>query len=734
MRKIFLIILSILILNTLGFSENNDPEAFQAKYYDNAKLLRVKFVEGEAYVQRSYDDALEEATINLPIFEKDSVGTTEGRLEIYLGRLNYLRLDFDSELEFNRVPELRKTNAAIRLSKGGIYLDVENLDFERDIEIQTPDCGVFLLDKGVYRVNVNEAGATEVYVYEGIAEVSGKDYSRNVRESQKIVMLDGQVRERPFYFYASDTDGFDRWNQKRNSDVGYARYSTSRYLDSGYEDYEYELSRNGRWVYNTTYREYIWIPYNIGADWSPYYHGRWVWSPFYGYVWSSYDPWGYFTHHYGRWHWDSYYGWHWYAGYHWSPGWVYWSWNDHHYGWCPLSRWNRPIIILNKRWMRNYNYRNGIPVHSRATVIIKKHHLNSSHIGKVALKRGLLKKGTIRAKGFAPKMKPSIDKIKVVNARGKTVAYKKSGLRIGKKYQAVKTGSSGVEKKAVYKYTKSKDSSSRNAFKYSKHIKTGKPGISTTKYKSSEVKSRYKSSTTKSPTKYRSKTSASKTKYRSKSSSKSPKKSSTRSTRSKSSSKSSTRSRSSRSSSSGKSTKVKKKDSSPSYSSYPSRSNSYSRDSSGSSYKSSYGTSNKSSINKNRSSRYYNYSSPSYKSRSGSSSSSSSYKSYKPSTRYKSSGSSSPSRSRSYSSSSSYKSYSRPSYKSSGSSRKSYSRSRGSSRSYSGRSGGSSRSYSGSSSRSSSSRSSSSHSSSSRSSSSRSSSSRSSSVKSSSKK
>ena len=76
MKKILLIALSILILNTFGFSLETEPEEFQAQYYDNAKLLRVKFVEGEAFVRRSYDDAYEEASINLPIFEKDSAGTT----------------------------------------------------------------------------------------------------------------------------------------------------------------------------------------------------------------------------------------------------------------------------------------------------------------------------------------------------------------------------------------------------------------------------------------------------------------------------------------------------------------------------------------------------------------------------------------------------------------------------------------------------------------------------------
>jgi hypothetical protein len=311
MRKRLMVILGILLLNTFIFSEYQDQEEYQAQYYDNARVLRVKYAQGETYVQRSYDEGFEEATVNLSLFEKDKVGTTEGRVEIYLGRLNFLRLDYDTEVEFERVPELRGTDMTLRLRKGGIYLDIRSLDNERDVEVQTPDCGLFVLNRGVYRINVTDGGETEVLVYEGLAEVSGNDYSRNVRENQKIIMMNGRVTERPFYFYAANTDEFDRWNKERNNIGGYARYGVSRYLANGYEDYEYELSRSGRWVYNNSCREYTWIPYNIGSSWRPYYRGRWNWNPFYGYVWTSYDSWGYFTHHYGRWEWDPYYGWYW---------------------------------------------------------------------------------------------------------------------------------------------------------------------------------------------------------------------------------------------------------------------------------------------------------------------------------------------------------------------------------------------------------------------------------------
>lgn len=467
-----MIILGILLLNTFVFSEYQDQEEYQAQYYDNAKVLRVKYAQGETYVQRSYDEGFEEATVNLSIFEKDKVGTTEGRVEIYLGRLNFLRLDYDTEVEFERAPELRKTDMTLRIRRGGIYLDIRNLDNERDVEVQTPDCGVFLLNSGVYRINVTEGGETEVLVYEGLAEVSGNDYSRNVRESQKIIMRDGRVTERPFYFYASNTDEFDRWNQARNSAGGYARYGVSRYLANGYEDYEYELSRSGRWVYNNSCREYTWIPYNIGSSWRPYYHGRWHWNPFYGYVWNSYDSWGYFTHHYGRWEWDPYYGWYWIPGYHWSPAWVYWFWDNDYYGWCPVSRWNRPVIIINNHWNRNHNYhRDGIPTHSRSAVIIKKHQLGAAHIDRVAANKSTLRETTIRAKGASPKERPAVETVRVINARGNTVLYKKSGFQETKNYQIGNTGEgiAKAAKKSDYIYKDSGGKSTENkAFKYSK--------------------------------------------------------------------------------------------------------------------------------------------------------------------------------------------------------------------------------------------------------------------------
>jgi hypothetical protein len=738
MKKTLILIISLVLLAPLAFTYDydNDPDpGVEAKYYDDAKVLRVKYTQGEAFVKRSYDDGFEEAAINLPIFEKDSAGTTDGRLEVYMGRLNYLRFDYDTEVVFDKVPALQKTELSLKVLRGGIYLDIENLDYERDIEIQTADCGVFLLDRGAYRINVSEGGRTEIYVYDGIAEVAGDNYSRNVRENQKIVMFNGQVKERPFYFYSTDKDDFDRWNQDRGSELGYARYGSSQYLDSGYEEYEHELSRHGRWRYNDSYNTHIWIPYNVGVDWRPYYHGRWIWNPYYGYVWNSFDSWGYFTHHYGRWHWDPFYHWYWLPSYHWSPAWVSWYGNDYYYGWCPLSWWNRPVVVYNGHWWRNHNYRHGIPFHARSTTIIRKSQLSSSGVHRVALRKGDIAKANLSKKslvykGNAPHVRPNVSKVSVINARGKKVVYKKNSLVSASKYKVMKTTtgiSTTKNKSPVYKYsgkkitkekiTKySKSPYSKSSTLKSKSYKYSSPGKSGSSYKVKKYPSSTSSPGYKSKTKYRSGSdSSSKSRPSSSSGYKSKvKKSSTKSSSSKSKSSSTKKS-------SGSKSKTIKEKKEPSYSykssgssssysssspysgrSYSSKttykkktsssSSSYKSQSSTKSYKSSYKPSYKSSSRSSYSSSYKkptkSYTSSSYKTRS-----SSSYKSYsKPSSSYKSysrpSSSSYKSSSKSYSKpSSSYKSSSRSS-----SSYKSSSRSSSSSSSKSSRSSSSSRS------------------------------------------
>lgn len=475
MKKTIVFMFGLLLLNSFVFSYYTSEDDYAPRTYDNAKVIRVKYITGETYVKRSYDEGFEEAAVNLPVFENDIIGTTAGRLELYLGRLNYLRLDYDSEVIFERAPELRKTRTTIRVNHGGIYLFVNNLDYVRDIEIQTPDCGIFIQQRGKYRINVNARTGSEVFVYRGLAEVSGEYESMNIGAQYKVTMFDGQVAQRPFSMISSLDDDFDFWNAERNRLLGIHQGYRSRYLDPAYADYEYELSAAGTWRYDRSYNTHIWIPYNLGTFWRPYYHGRWVYHPYYGYVWTSYDPWGWYTHHYGRWHWSPAYGWYWLPGKRWSPAWVFWSWTDNHYGWCPLSRWNRPVIVINKRWVRDYNYRSGLPFHSSSIIIVKRVNLWAPRIHKIVLTESSLvklKHSKLRFKGRHPELRPVVSHISVINAKGKTVKYKKSGFLSTEKYKVVKakTGTKvNVEKVSIYRYQggKGEQASARMVNRYS---------------------------------------------------------------------------------------------------------------------------------------------------------------------------------------------------------------------------------------------------------------------------
>jgi len=118
---------------------------------------------------------------------------------------------------------------------------------------------------------------------------------------------------------------------------------------------------------------------------------------------------------------------------------VSWFGNDLYYGWSPLSWWNRPIVIINNHWDRRYDYRRGIPHHSRSTIIIRKNELSAANIHRVALNRSTLGQnasGTISYRGAAPTDRPALNKVTVINAKGKTVSYKQGGIVSAEKYRA----------------------------------------------------------------------------------------------------------------------------------------------------------------------------------------------------------------------------------------------------------------------------------------------------------
>src|SRR5512138_681779 len=72
-------------------------------YYANS-YARLSYVNGAVYVQRSADQGLEKADLNLVLVQGDKIGTEIGQAEIQLGQRNYLRLGENTKVEFATLP------------------------------------------------------------------------------------------------------------------------------------------------------------------------------------------------------------------------------------------------------------------------------------------------------------------------------------------------------------------------------------------------------------------------------------------------------------------------------------------------------------------------------------------------------------------------------------------------------------------------------------------------------
>ena len=86
---------------------------------------------------------------------------------------------------------------------------------------------------------------------------------------------------------------------------------------------------------------YVWTPtVVVGASWSPYRDGRWIWRGG-DYVWVGSEPWGWAPYHYGRWSFGVNIGWFWVPPVarevYWSPGYVGWVRTADYVAWVPLA-------------------------------------------------------------------------------------------------------------------------------------------------------------------------------------------------------------------------------------------------------------------------------------------------------------------------------------------------------------------------------------------------------------
>lgn len=429
MRKVLAFIACFALF--VSFASSSEQENSYSYSY-----ARMSYVKGDVFIQRAEDLGYEEGVVNLPVVEGDKLGTREGRAEIHFGKRNYLRIDSFTQIDFINLPRRGYDQIKLHLLSGKIFLRVNFLEEEKNFEIHTPDASFYILEEGLYCFEVRENRETELLVYEGEVEAAGEEGSLLVSSERKLIASNGYFSSDPVYFYASFDDSFSRWNRGR--DGLHDRAITRRYLPPELDEYEVELAYNGRWIHERPYG-YVWVPYVYHTEWRPYYYGRWVWYPIIGWNWVSYDPWGWCVSHYGRWHWRLGLGWYWIPTRIWGPAWVHWHWGYNYIGWCPLSYYGYPAVIVNNIFYGRYHGRY-YPANSRALTVVRKDQLQAPRISQVALSkiklRGL---GKISLSAKQPGVKPVIRRTNLQNNTAAKVLSRSNARSVRKGYVSGKT-------------------------------------------------------------------------------------------------------------------------------------------------------------------------------------------------------------------------------------------------------------------------------------------------------
>jgi hypothetical protein len=193
--------------------------AAQEYDYTNNSFARLSYITGNTFIQNVSDLAYKEGIVNMPVMEGDRVGTTDGRAEIYMRNGTYLRLDNNTKIDFLNIPKQENDLTQVRLWSGNIYFSIGKLEKEKNIEIHTSDVSFYILDRGLYRIDIREKSETIISVYQGMVEAASESGSVLIKESQKMEIVQGQFTSRPKSFTPATDDSFDRWIDYRDSQV-----------------------------------------------------------------------------------------------------------------------------------------------------------------------------------------------------------------------------------------------------------------------------------------------------------------------------------------------------------------------------------------------------------------------------------------------------------------------------------------------------------------------------------
>ncbi len=334
--------LSLFIMTLVIFGQYFPMFSPQAQSQERTQLLRIQDLEGQAQIERIYEETFD-AQVNDVLIEGDRFRTHPyGRAELSMGNGVFIRVNENTTLEIIRIqPDDPDASLYIRLILGSLYIDTQGIrksGFYGTVRIDTPDTALWIRGENLTRVDVFDEG-TSIMTFFGTTDILHPQGELTLYAGQIVENITPQSLPSPLPLAQAYVDEFDDYNEFRRD--FWRNYRSPQYLpeDIGFD--AYELEEYGRWDYHPTYGN-IWIP-PVTGPWMPYYNGYWTWVG--DWLWVPYEPWGWVTHHYGYWGFDTSFGWYWIPSTRFGFAWVAWFSSGSYFGWCPLTYGGVPLAL-----------------------------------------------------------------------------------------------------------------------------------------------------------------------------------------------------------------------------------------------------------------------------------------------------------------------------------------------------------------------------------------------------
>ena len=268
-------------------------------------VARISALEGPVTLSRGDSGTATAAVINAPVLGSDYVTTASGaRAEIQFDGATVVRLGAGVQLRFTHIDT---ADRRLQLADGTIDVRLLRSPGEARTQVDTPSISIRPRAAGSYRVTVDAAGATQVTVRSGQAEILTQDGVQIVGPGSTLAASGPAANPTITSLSAIALDDFDRFNADR--DRRELAALGNAYAPPGVAGID-DLDAYGRWVSDGSYGT-VWTPTYVAPGWAPYRDGRWVYEGAYGWTWIGYEPWGWAPYHYGRWYHSPVIGWCW---------------------------------------------------------------------------------------------------------------------------------------------------------------------------------------------------------------------------------------------------------------------------------------------------------------------------------------------------------------------------------------------------------------------------------------